>query len=226
MEFILTGGGDSMYFKKIDRHFRKLMPKKSNILLIPVATNRRNHRYCLKRIQDTFSQLEFNKIDVISDLQELSWRHTQLFHAIYIDGGNTFKLINEIRKSSFKKIIIKFLNNGGIINADSAGAIILGKNIRTASIGSIADKNSIKIKNFSGLNLLNNYNIHCHFDYNEEKELLILFSKKYGDTIALTESSSVYIKNNKVFVIGRSPIYLYKSGKEKIIRPSETIILK
>jgi dipeptidase E len=225
MEIILTGGGDSDYFKQIDRHFKKLMPKKSNILLIPVATNRRNHQYCLRRIQQTFSQLEFNKISVCSDLKDLKWEHVELFHSIYIDGGNTFKLMHEIRNSKFKNIIYKFINSGGIINADSAGAIVLGKNIRTASIGKIADKNSIKLDNFRGLNLLNNYNIHCHFDYKNENDQLKNFSKKYGNTLALTEKTACYIKDNKLLVIGRAPIHLYKNGVEKTYNPKQILTL-
>jgi dipeptidase E len=225
MQIILTGGGDSEHFKQIDRQFKKLMPKKSNILLIPVATNRKNHRYCLRRIQETFSQLEFNKVDVCSDLEHMSWKHTELFHAIYIDGGNTFKLMSEIRNSKFKLILKKFINNGGIINADSAGAIVLGKNIKTASIGKIADKNSIKLTSFRGLDLINNHNIHCHFDHKNEKDQLITFSIKYGPTLALTERTAVYINNKKLTVIGKSKLYYYKNGKEVIIEPKNSINL-
>jgi peptidase E len=225
MEIIITGGGDSEYFKQIDRHFKKLMPQRSNILLIPVATNRRNHRYCLRRIQDTFSQLEFNKIDVCSDLKTMKWNHVELFHSIYIDGGNTFKLMHEIRNSKFKDIIKKFIANGGIINADSAGAIVLGKNIKTASIGKIADKNSINLNNYRGLNLLFNYSIHCHYDYKNENDQLIKYSLKHGATLALTEKTACYIHNKKLHVIGRAPLYIYQDGKEKVLKPKESLTL-
>lgn len=225
MEIILTGGGDSKFFRQIDRQFKKILPKKSNILLIPVATNRKNYRYCLRRIQDTFEQLEFNKIDVSTDLTKLNWKLLELFHALYIDGGNTFKLISEVRNSKFKNLLNKFLENGGILNADSAGAIILGKNIKTASIGSIADKNTIQIKKYHGLNILNNYNVHCHYNFKEEKTQIKNFSLKSGDTIALTEKTAIYIKNNKITVLGLAPLYIYRNGIEKIIKPKETFIL-
>lgn len=214
----MTGGGDSSYFKQIDRRFKKLLPQLSNIMLIPVATNRRNYSYCLKRIKETFDQLKFNKIDVCSDLKGLNYTNLELFHAIYIDGGNTFKLIDEIRKSNFKKLLVKFIQKDGIINADSAGAIVLGKNIKTALIGKIADKNSVNITRYQGLNLIYNYSIHCHFEPKEELQDLIELSYKES-ILALTEKTAIYLNNKNGEVIGLGSLYLFHQGKYKIIKP-------
>lgn len=218
MQIIITGGGDSKYFKQIDRRFKKVLPPLSNIMLIPVATNRRNHSYCLKRIKETFDQLKFNKIDVCSDLKKLDYARLELFHAIYIDGGNTFKLIDEIRKSNFKNNLKKFVLKKGIINADSAGAIILGKNISSAKIGKIADKNTVNISRFQGLNLLYDYSVHCHFDPEDEMEDLIELSKKTA-VIALTEKTAIYLNNKSGEVIGLGSLYIFKNKKVKIIKP-------
>lgn len=221
MQIILTGGGDSKYFKSIDRKFKKLMPALSNIMLIPVATNRRNHSYCLKRIKETFDQLKFNKISVCSELDKLKYDTLELHHALYIDGGNTFKLIQSIRNSNFKKLVTKFIAKNGIINADSAGAIVLGKNISTALIGKIADKNSVQINKYQGMNMLYNYSIHCHFDPKEEMQELLKFSKLKGATLALTEKTAIYLNGRKGEVIGLGHLYIFKNGKLKVIKPKE-----
>lgn len=218
MQIIITGGGDSKFFKQIDRRFKKLLPPLSNIMLIPVATNRRNHTYCLKRIKETFDQLKFNKVDVCSELKKLDYSKLELFHAIYIDGGNTFKLIEEIRKSNLKKHLQKFIDKKGIINADSAGGIILGKSIATANIGKIADKNTVNITRFQGLNLIHNYSVHCHFDPTEEMDELIKFSKK-SSVLALTEKTAIHLNNRNGEVIGLANLYIFKNGKYRIIKP-------
>ncbi len=220
--FILTGGGDSKYFKEIDLYFKSLMPEKSNILLIPLASNRRNHAYCLKRIKTTFRQLKFNKIDVCSDLTKLDAHYLSLFHAIYIDGGNTYQLLQALKVANTKKLFTTFLAKGGIINADSAGAIVLGRNIKTAAIGEHADDKKIDLKSYLGLNFFYGLNIHCHYRPDFEQNEVLAFSSKYGPTLCLTERTSLSIIASKVQVIGQDSAYLFsKDGTIRQIKPNK-----
>jgi peptidase E len=224
-QFILTGGGDSSCFKLIDLQFKKLLPPQANILLIPVASKRKNHAYCLRRIKYTFKHLKFNKVKLCDDLQTLSWDYLSLFHAIYIDGGNTFLLANYLHQSSLKKLFIKFLDQQGVINADSAGAIVLGKNILTAQIGENPDQMKMKLSHYRGLNLLNGWNVHCHFDPETEREEVLDYSKRFGKTLCLTESTAIFIKNNRGLVIGIGDLYLVSQTKIITIKPGQSFKL-
>ena len=72
------------------------------------------------------------------------------YDVMYVCGGNTFYLLNEVRNTGFDKKIIDFVNNGGLYVGVSAGSIIMGPNISTAKN---YDKNFINLKDLSGFNL-------------------------------------------------------------------------
>jgi dipeptidase E len=51
------------------------------------------------------------------------------FHLIYVSGGNTFYLLNEMKKSGFDRVIKDLLNQGIIYVGSSAGSIVLGPDL-------------------------------------------------------------------------------------------------
>ena len=74
------------------------------------------------------------------------------FDIIYMMGGNTFYLLDIIRKTGFDKIIANFINKGKIYIGSSAGSEILGNSIDVA-LG--YDENNVNIIDFTGLRIVN-----------------------------------------------------------------------
>ena len=70
---------------------------------------------------------------------------------MYMMGGNTFYLLDMIRKTNFDKEIIKFINEGKIYIGSSAGSEILGNSIEPA-LG--YDENKVGIIDYTGLGLI------------------------------------------------------------------------
>ena len=128
------------------------------------------------------------------------------FKGIYIGGGNTFKLLKEIKENKFDKKLKSF---NGIIYGGSAGAIIFGKTIEPCSFGKIKDKNNVKLKDLKGLNLVNNCNIKCHYFNEEKKEIKNYVKKTKIPIIALPNDSGIYVKNNNIKNINK--IILFKN---------------
>lgn len=221
---ILTGGGESKYFKEIDLKFKSLLPSKCNILLIPLASNRKNHSAILKRIKQTFNVLRFNNISICQDLTKINWDYLSLFHAIYIDGGNTFTLMKLLQERKVKSLFRRYLKEGGIINGDSAGAIVLGKKVDSAYFGTSKDKNFAGLKDYTGLNFIFNWYIHCHYDVSEDKQIFD-YVKSGKKLIALSEKSAVFIKGNKLKVIGKHSAYIFTKNKKLEIKQNKQIKL-
>ena len=216
MKIILSGGGDSKYFNELDKHFLSLMPQNPNLLLIPLAGEPDTYGDCLERIVDTFSSIHFENIDMCLEINDLYWDYIKNFDAIYIDGGNTFKLMNEIRSSHFYELLHRFLHNEKVINGDSAGALILGSHIETAHFGLCGDENRVDLISYQGLNLLGNLAIHCHFNAKTDEKEIIKFVKTYGfNVLALPDSSGVSIENGNIQVHTKTPAYLF-NGLKKI----------
>ena len=80
----------------------------------------------------------------------------------------------EIKENKWDK---KLKNFKGVIIGGSAGAIIFVKDVDLALYGKIKDKNIVKLKNTKGINLVNGYNLKCHY-FQEEKNLVLKFIKK------------------------------------------------
>ena len=74
------------------------------------------------------------------------------FDIIYMMGGNTFYLLDIIRKTRFDKIIVDFINKGKIYIGSSAGSEILGNSIDVA-LG--YDENNVNMIDFTGLKIVN-----------------------------------------------------------------------
>lgn len=206
MKLVLSGGGDSEHFYELDKEFVSHLSDNPSLLLIPVAGEFSSYNDALDRIIETFSTINFKNIEMCLELQDLSWDYLEKFDAIYIDGGNTFKLMDQVRRSHFYELIRKFIHKGGVINGDSAGAIILGSHLETAHFGEVGDDNYTKLISYQGLSLLGNIAIHCHYDECEAKQVMN-FVEEYGfSVIALNEASGVMIVNDTLKVISEEAI--------------------
>ena len=73
------------------------------------------------------------------------------FDIIYMMGGNTFYLLDVIRKTGFDKVIVDFINKGKIYIGSSAGSEILGNSIDVA-LG--YDENNVNMIDFTGLKIV------------------------------------------------------------------------
>ena len=73
------------------------------------------------------------------------------FDIIYMMGGNTFYLMDVIRKTNFDSVIKNFINDGKIYIGSSAGSEILGNSIDIA-LG--YDENKVNMIDFTGLKIV------------------------------------------------------------------------
>ncbi len=226
MKLIMTGGGDSEHFEEIDQFFISLLSTDPKLLFIPLAGDPENFNDGLERIQGTFSTIHFEKIEMCLDLEELEWEYLKNFDAIYIDGGNTFTLMEEIRNTHFYELIHRFIHHGGVINGDSAGAIILGSHLETAHFGETPDENLANIISYQGLNLLGQYAIHCHYQESEKKEVQE-FVEEFGfPVIALHENSAICVNDREIEVIGEASATIFTHKSVEVVLPGHKKLME
>lgn len=205
MKLLLSGGGEPDQVKALDKFFAKYVSG-GKVLYIPVAMEKMPYSDCEKWFRDTYKKYNIFDIDVCTDLSVIE--SLQDYKAIFIGGGNTFKLLKEVRESGFDKKLIDYLNNNGFVYGGSAGAIIFGKTIETSSH---ADKNNVGLKDLSGLNLLNGYDVWCH--YRQKKD--------YKEVLQLKNPTKVLYEESGLFFDGTS----FKSiGKDSFTYPDDFIV--
>lgn len=99
---------------------------------------------------------------------------------LVITGGNTFKLLNHLRKSGLDKAIIDFWKKNGVVLVGfSAGAIVLSPSIETASTG-YGDVNEIGLTDLSGLRIVD-FEIWPHYKPDQAQEVADYKSKNLCD---------------------------------------------
>jgi len=193
----LSGGGDENQTYTADKQIFTAVKK---ILYIPLAWDRdKSYLGCKNWFENMISKHKPISYDMI--VTSVTDTNLNNYDLIYIGGGNTFKLLKELRASDLGKKIIEFLNNGGSVYGGSAGAIIWGKHIDICTLGTDADKNKVKLSNTSGFNLVKGYDIQCHFMDDELNEHIKYSENKSVKILAIPEESVLEFdgKNFRVF---------------------------
>ncbi|WP_103644761.1 Type 1 glutamine amidotransferase-like domain-containing protein [Campylobacter concisus] len=96
---------------------------------------------------------------------------------IYVSGGNTFYLLNELRKSRAAQAIKNAVKAGKIYIGESAGAIVAAPDTRYATL---MDENSQNMSDFTGLNLVDVYVV-PHFGCEPFAEATHEIMEKFGN---------------------------------------------
>ncbi|MGM0751650.1 MAG: Type 1 glutamine amidotransferase-like domain-containing protein [Bacillota bacterium] len=221
MNLFLSGGGDKEQSEMIDKEFVETLDLTKPMLYIPIAMQGEvPYEGCYKWIHNVFNPLGINEIEMWTDLEAKSLEDLSTFSSIYIGGGNTFNLLNDLRETGFDKILKEYVDNNGIVYGGSAGAIVLGRDILTSSH---MDPNHTDLKTFEGLNCFGGYSIWCHYE-NSSDDSIKEYVNKYGySVIALPEETGVFLHDGIVRVAGSSPATIFREGDIKVINPDEIV---
>jgi dipeptidase E len=90
---------------------------------------------------------------------------------LIITGGNTFKLLDNLRKSGLDKAIKEFTNKNEFVLAGfSAGALVLTPTIEVCSLPNF-DVNEVGLKDMTGLGIVH-FEVFPHYSEQEHKDML------------------------------------------------------
>lgn len=158
----ISGGGNEKQSFALDKAFASNDIKK--LLYIPVALERTTVGFegCFDWISKTLGGVfeDFIEIDMCLDLHLINEEFLEKYDAIYIGGGNTYKLLDILyTTNSFPLIKDYIIKKKGFVYGGSAGAIIMGKTIET-----VKEENDKNYKHSLGLNVLGEKSVRCHFD--------------------------------------------------------------
>ena len=161
-------------------------------MFIPSATTRSQEEYyCFfKQNMSEYGLVNIQYVDLYGD-----WQKVRQARVVYIAGGNTYKLMDIIRKSGFGDFL-KQERDKLIIVGNSAGAVVLGKDIRTTN-----DEDIIGTVNTNGVGLVE-YSICPHYSYEKDDRLLSLSKILRHRIEGIAEKSGVVIDDNFTKIIG------------------------
>ena len=118
---------------------------------------------------------------------------------IYITGGNTFFLLQELKKTGADKIIIDEINKGKLYIGESAGAIVTSANVEYAKRMDDVKK-APNLAEFSGLNLVDFYVIphYTNFPFEKTVEKIIEDYSSKLNLSPISNKDAILVVDNKI----------------------------
>jgi len=212
----IAGGGGETDSRLIDKVFSSWVEPNGKILYLPVALRGiRPFNECLKWIKSTFLPFNITNIEMWTDLSGHSGDELSEFASVYIGGGNTYSLLAELLKSRFDHYLIQYVAQGGNIYGGSAGAAILGKDIRTIRH---IDRNEIGLTETKGLNLVEGHAVWVHYQNPSDDRLIYDFQDKYNQSVlAVSERAGIVLDNSELKSVGFDSAFLFDvHGKQQL----------
>ena len=217
MKLILNGGGKGDLVKDARNLLNSLIDHNKKILYIPFAWTDPTYNGCLEFMTNELSDIDKQGIDMVKFTDELMDKNLTDYACIYIGGGNTYKLLNDLKVSgAFDKIKKYLLDENGIVYGGSAGAIIFGKDLDSCNTD---DENEIGLVDNTGFDMLNGFSLLCHYTSRElertelSKKYLLELSK-VKPVYAIPEEDTIFVNDGKIEFIGSRPYYEFKNGIE------------
>lgn len=117
--------------KKLFSDYAKEKNLENKVLFIPTAGNKEDYTAYIDEAQQTFRDLgfEIEVLDIASCDRETAQAKIFQSKILYISGGNTFYLLQELKKKQLLSLIKEQIRDGLVYVGESAGAIITAKDI-------------------------------------------------------------------------------------------------
>lgn len=207
MKLFLTSAGLS---PETTEAFLKLLnkkPEETKVCFIATASYAKHPKgdaFYVKEDRRRLSELGFKMItelDLRKEKEESLRDKLRDFDVIFVSGGNTFYLLKYVRTSGFNKVLKAFLDKGGIYVGESAGSIIVCKDISSAGWEPDWDENIVRLKDLRGLGLID-FIVSPH--YKPKYEAIIKEEKRKVPypVIALTDLQAVLVEDDNIQFIG------------------------
>ncbi|MBP6974975.1 MAG: Type 1 glutamine amidotransferase-like domain-containing protein [Candidatus Pacebacteria bacterium] len=220
-QIYLSGGGNEHQSLTLDKFFFNTIKSGGKFLYIPIAL--RGHKLfpTANLWMDGILKLH-NRTDITFEVMDNPSEYTQddleKFDAVYVGGGNTWSLIQELKESEFSELLISYIESGKIMYGGSAGAIILGKRIDTHD-----DENKQNSKDVEGFDKLSGYSITCHFKIEDGDRFQSWAVLNKLPIICLPEETGLIVVDNIATCVGEKPCQIYKAdGSSVQVLPKET----
>jgi dipeptidase E len=219
----ISGGGNEIDSEKIDIEFAKYIDGKK-LMYIPIALNRDSLGFemCYDWITKLFLRFKYTidvpQIHMYMDPVAIN-EHIFEYDALYIGGGNTFKLLDFLYKNNLFEKVKEFYESGRPIYGGSAGGIILGNDIRT-----VEEENDEQYSYSRGFDVLQGTSFICHYEEKLDSKIMAYVLKYKQEVIALPEESGLQIVDGEIKKSFGEVFIFTESGKTRFLSKKKVIV--
>ena len=174
------------------------------ILFIPTAANVEEYKKYMHLTQKAFEDFgyEVENFDVSVFSEEIVKEKLSEAKIVFISGGNTFYLLQELKRKNLITYLKERIENGLLYIGESAGSVIAAPDIEYASV--IDDKTvATELDDYTGLNLVDFY-IVPHFEeepFVESSRKTVELYKDKLDLKLINNKEAILVENNNFTII-------------------------
>ena len=190
--------------KKLFSDYAKEKNLENKVLFIPTAGNKEDYTAYIDEAQQTFKDLgfEIEVLDIASCDRETAQAKIFQSKILYISVGNTFYLLQELKKKQLLSLIKEQIRDGLIYVGESAGAIITAKDIDYNKL--MDDKTVAKeLSDTTGLNEVEFY-ILPHYGeepFTDSSKKTFETYKKQLDLMRMNNLQAVIVNEKEIKVV-------------------------
>jgi dipeptidase E len=198
--------------------FLKLLgknPKEMTVAFIPTACDPEPDKSYVQWTIDQIEEvgLKCFTVDLKGENENSLKKKLEKADIICVNGGNTFYLLDQVKKSGFDKIIRSLLNKGKIYFGVSAGSYIACSTIEAAKWKKLGDPDVVGSNDLSSIRLCN-FLIVAHYSekYYDDVERGATTTKY--PVVALTDQQAVIVNGDKIQIAGAGQKNIFNGFKE------------
>jgi len=174
------------------------------ILFIPTAANVEEYKKYMHLTQKAFEDFGYKveNFDVSIFSEEIAKEKLSEAKIVFISGGNTFYLLQELKRKNLITYLKERIENGLLYIGESAGSVIAAPDIEYASI--VDDKTlATELDDYTGLNLVDFY-IVPHFEeepFVESSRNTVELYKDKLDLKLINNKEAILVENNNFTIL-------------------------
>lgn len=194
------------YFAEVRPLFEKCAEQyelEKKVLFIPTAGNVEEYTAYIDESRAIFADLQFDIIplDIAAATETVVREKLAQASCLYISGGNTFYLLQELKRKNLLPLIRERINQGMVYVGESAGAIIASKDIFYSHI--MDDKEQApNLTDYTALDLVD-FSVLPHWGESPFEEITEQTAAVYEgqlQLLKLTNQQAVLVNDNKYTV--------------------------
>ena len=212
---VLGGGGDEVQSRDGHAVFAELLGADPTLLYIPVAMGRDPVTLASARrwISTVFAEFGVRRIETCAQLTDLAGGVPDRFDGVYIGGGNTYLLLHELLCTGAFTTVREAVARSVPVYGGSAGAIVLGSDIRTAAH---LDDNTEGITRTEGLDFAAGHAVWPHYTAEDDRLIETYLRTCGGSVIAIPEESAVLIEADRMHTVGDHVRLVYDNQEREL----------
>ena len=223
MKVFICGGGAGQQTVRALRRLNEVIDHARPCLYIPLAMEEEQYDSCYEWIAGELAGIKIPGIEMVRSAEELSRKHLADYSFLFIGGGNTFKLLYDMKRVNMFEPIRDYLQNGGVAFGGSAGAIIFGEDLESCALD---DENDVGLKDTAGFDVLGGISFLCHFtnrmpEQDRRSEAYLLQISGHRKVYALPEEDTLFVNDSHVEAIIDRPYFIFENGRKTVVPVKE-----